>query len=166
MRRARSVARKTTHVSLEDEIARLRDLDTKALRARWRTVFGGKAPPHLPRHLLFAIIAYHLQAEVFGDLDAETLRLLKKLELAPSKNEAVPLTKALCERRRKLSPGTIVLRDWNGQTHRVMVVEQGFSWQGTTYDSLSKIAHAITGTKWNGPRFFGLRDKQSTEVPT
>jgi Protein of unknown function (DUF2924) len=160
MRRARSVVHKTTHVSLEDEIARLRGLDIEPLRARWRTVFGGKAPPHLPRRLLFAIIGYHLQAEVFGDLDAETLRLLKKLELAPSKNEAVPLAKALCERRRELSPGTILVREWNGQTHRVMVVEQGFALEGTTYDSLSKIAHAITGTKWNGPRFFGLRDKQ------
>jgi len=164
MRRARSVARKTKQVSLEDEIARLRGLDIKALRARWRTVFGGNAPPHLPRHLLFAIIAYRLQAEVLGDLDAETLRLLKKINLAPSKLEAVPLTEALERRRRELSPGTILIRDWNGQTHRVMVVEQGFAWEGTTYDSLSKIAQAITGSKWNGPRFFGLRAKQSTEV--
>ena len=164
MRRARSVARKTKQVSLEDEIARLRGLDIKALRARWRTVFGGKAPPHLPRHLLFAIIAYRLQAEVFGDLDAETLKLFKKIDLAPSRTEAVPLTEALERRRRVLSPGTILMRDWNGQTHRVMVVGQGFAWEGTTYDSLSKIAQAITGSKWNGPRFFGLRAKQSTEV--
>jgi Protein of unknown function (DUF2924) len=164
MRRARSVARKTKQVSLEDEIARLRGLDIKALRARWRTVFGGNAPPHLPRHLLFAIIAYRLQAEVFGDLDAETLKLFKKIDLAPSRTEAVPLTEALEQRRRVLSPGTILMRDWNGQTHRVMVVGQGFAWEGTTYDSLSKIAQAITGSKWNGPRFFGLRAKQSTEV--
>ena len=164
MRRARSVTRKATEVSLEDEIARLRGLDIKALRARWRTVFGGNAPPHLPRHLLFAIIAYRLQAEVFGDLDAETLKLFKKIDLAPSRTEAVPLTEALEQRRRVLSPGTILMRDWNGQTHRVMVVGQGFAWEGTTYDSLSKIAQAITGSKWNGPRFFGLRAKQSTEV--
>ena len=164
MRRARSVARKTTHIPLEDEIARLRGLDIKALRARWRTVFGGNAPPHLPRHLLFAIIAYRLQAEVFGDLDAETLKLFKKIDLAPSRTEAVPLTEALEQRRRVLSPGTILMRDWNGQTHRVMVVGQGFAWEGTTCDSLSKIAQAITGSKWNGPRFFGLRAKQSTEV--
>lgn len=164
MGRARSGARKATEVSLEDEIARLRDLDIETLRARWRTVFGGKAPTHLPRHLLFAIIAYRLQAEVFGDLDAETLRLLKRIDLAPSKIDAVPLTNALEQRRRELSPGTILIREWNGQTHRVMVEEQGFAWEGNTYDSLSKIAHAITATKWNGPRFFGLRDKRSTEV--
>jgi hypothetical protein len=68
------------------------------------------------------------------------------------------------QRRRVLSPGTILIREWNGQTHKVMVVDRGFAWEDTTYDSLSKIAHAITGSKWNGPRFFGLRDKRSTEV--
>lgn len=163
LRRARSVVRKVTEVSLEGEIARLRGRNIETLRARWRTVFRGKAPPHLPRHLLFAIIAYRLQAEVFGDLDAETLRLLKKIDLAPS-TEAVPLAKALEQRRRQLSPGTMLIREWNGQTHRVTVAERGFAWEGATYDSLSKIAHAITGTHWNGPRFFGLRDKRSTEV--
>ena len=164
MRRARSVARTATEVSLEDEIARLRGLDIEALRARWRTVFGGKAPRHLPRQLLFAIIAYRLQAEVLGDLNVETLRHLKKINLAPSRTEAVPLTKALAQRRRELSSGTTLIREWNGQTHRVVVVDRGFAWEGTTYDSLSKIAQAITGSKWNGPRFFGLRDKRSTEV--
>ena len=175
MRRARSVVRKATEVSLEDEIARLRGLDIETLRARWRTVFGGKAPPHLPRHLLFAIIAYRLQAEVFGDLDAETLRLLKKIDLAPSKTEAVPLTKALEQRRRELSPGTILIREWNGQTHRVTVVEQGFAWEGTTYDSLSKIAHAITGTKLERSAVFwparqtiyrGRRNDYRSQSPT
>ena len=105
------------------------------------------------------MIAYRLQAEVFGDLDAETLRLLKKIDVAPSKSEIASLTKILTQRQRELSPGTILVREWNGQAHRVMVIEQGFAWQGNTYDSLSKIAQAITGTKWNGPRFFGLRDK-------
>ena len=164
MGRARSVARKTTEVSLEDEIARLRGLEIETLRARWRTVFGGKAPPHLPRQLLFAMIAYRLQAEVLGDLDAETLRFLKKIDLVPSKTEAIPLTKALEQRQRDLSPGTVLMREWNGQMHRVMAVEQGFVWNGTTYDSLSKIALAITGTRWNGPRFFGLRDNRPAAV--
>ena len=164
MPRARIAAEAPETSSVEDEIARLRGLDIEALRARWRTAFGARAPPHLPRHLLFAMIAYRLQAEVVGDLDAETLRHLKKINLAPSKTEAVPLTKALEQRRRELSPGTILIREWNGQTHRVMVVDRGFAWEDTTYDSLSKIAQAITGTKWNGPRFFGLRDKRSTEV--
>jgi len=158
------MGRKATEVSLKDEIARLRGLDIAALRARWRSVFGSRASPHLPRHLMFAMIAYRLQAEVLGDLDAETLRLLKKIDLAPSKSKAVPLTKPLEQRQRELSPGTVLVREWNGQTHRVMVVEQGFAWDGTTYDSLSKIAQAMTGTRWNGPRFFGLRDNRSAAV--
>jgi len=79
-------------------------------------------------------------------------------------SEITSLTKILAQRQRELFPGTILVREWNGQAHRVTVVEQGFAWQGATYDSLSKIAQAITGTKWNGPRFFGLRDKSSTEA--
>ena len=71
------------------------------------------------------------------------------------------LTADFHQRRAELRPGTILTREWNGHTHRVMVVDAGFAWMGKTYDSLSKVAFAITGTKWNGPRFFGLRDKQS-----
>jgi hypothetical protein len=146
---------------IDVEIARLRALDVEKLRARWQTIFGKQPPATLARHLMFAMIAYSLQAEVLGDLDAETLRLLQKIDVAPSKTEVASLTKILAQRQRELLPGTILVREWNGHAHRVMVVEQGFSWQGATYDSLSKIAQAITGTKWNGPRFFGLRDKGS-----
>ena len=97
-----------------------------------------------------------------GDLDAETARFLERIELTPSKQAAVPLTQA-CERRtRDLSPGTVLSREWGGQHHRVMVLDGGFAWQGRTYRSLSEIAKAITGTKWNGPRFFGLRDEKRT----
>jgi hypothetical protein len=150
---------------IDVEIARLRALDVEKLQTRWQTIFRRQPPASLPRHLLFAMTAYHLQADVFGDLDAETLRLLNKVDVAPSKTEITSLTRILAQRQRELSPGTILVREWNGQTHRVMVVEQGFAWQGATYDSLSKIAQAITGTKWNGPRFFGLRDKSSEAPP-
>ena len=150
--------------TIEVEIARLRDLDLGDLRARWQTIFRRQPPATLSRHLMFAMIAYCLQAEVLGDLDAETLRLLKKIDVAPSRTEVASLTRILAQRRRELLPGTVLVREWSGQAHRVIVVEQGFAWEGATYDSLSKIAQAITGTKWNGPRFFGLRDKSSTEA--
>jgi hypothetical protein len=107
---------------IDVEIARLRDLDLKALRARWQTIFRRQPPTTLPRHLLFAVIAYSLQAEVLGDLDAEMLRLLKKIDVAPSKPEITSLTTILGQRQRELSPGTILVREWNGQAHRVMVV--------------------------------------------
>ena len=164
MPRARIAAEAPKTSSVEAEIARLRDLDLKALRARWRTSFGRNAPPHLARHLLFAMLAYRLQAEVMGDLDAETVRFLKQIDLTPSKQAAVPLTQAFEQRRRDLSPGTVLTREWGGQHHRVMVLDGGFAWEGRTYSSLSEIAKAITGTKWNGPRFFGLRDKKQAEA--
>ena len=150
--------------SVEAEIARQRGLDVKALRARWRRSFRQEAPAHLARHLLFAMLAYRLQAEAMGDLNAETVRFLKQVDLAPSKQAAVPLTQAFERRTRDLSPGTVLTREWSGQHHRVMVLDGGFAWDGRTYSSLSEIAKAITGTKWNGPRFFGLRDKNGAEV--
>ena len=95
---------------LNAEIAHLRGLDIKALRARWRMGFGRDAPPHLPRHVLFAMIAYRLQAEVLGDLDAETVRFLNTIELAPSKQVAVPLTQAFERRKRELSVVAVLVR--------------------------------------------------------
>src|SRR5207253_10331728 len=65
------------------------------------------------------------------------------------------------QKQTKLTPGTVLVRDWDRKSQRVMVMADGFAWNGKTYDSLSKVAFAITGTRWNGPRFFGLRDKDS-----
>jgi Protein of unknown function (DUF2924) len=92
------------------------------------------------------------------------VRFLKQVDLAPSKHAAVPLTQAFERRRRDLSPGTVLTREWGGQHHRVMVHDGGFVWEGQPYRSLSEIAKLITGTQWNGPRFFGLRDKKDAEV--
>src|SRR5215831_17363795 len=164
MPRAKIAAEAPKTSSVEAEIARLRGLETNALRARWRTVFGHDAPIHLARHLLFAMLAYRLQAEAMGDLDAETVRFLKQVDVAPSKQAAAPLMQAFEQRTRDLSPGTLLTREWSGQRHRVMVLDAGFVWEGRTYRSLSEIAKVITGTKWNGPRFFGLRDKKDAEV--
>ncbi len=66
------------------------------------------------------------------------------------------------QKRTELTPGTVLVREWDRQSQRVMVMADGFAWNGQTYDSLSKVAFAITGTKWNGPRFFGLRDKEDS----
>jgi hypothetical protein len=164
MPRTRIAAEAPGTFSVEAEIARLRGLDTKALRARWRTSFGQDAPTHVARHLLFAMLAYRLQAEAMGDLDAETVRFLKQVDLVPSKQAAVPLTQAFERQTRNLSPGTVLTREWSGQHHRVMVCDGGFVWEGRPYRSLSEIAKIITGTKWNGPRFFGLRAEKDAEV--
>ncbi len=164
MRRSRSVARKATKPTLEDEIAHLRDLDIHGLRVRWKGLFRRQPPAHLPRHLLFAMLAYQLQADQLGDLAPDTVRLLRQIAAAGGTPQTVRLTSEFDRRRADLKPGTILIREWNGQPHRVMVLDEGFAWNGKTYDSLSKIAFAITGTKWNGPRFFGLREKPATEA--
>ena len=147
--------------SIEDEIARLRDLDLKGLRVRWRNAFGKPAPEHLTRYLLFRIIAYRLQADRFGDLDTETLKVLKQAAGQEGPASAVSKTLARLDQRRFAPPpGTVLVREWDRKSHRVMVMPDGFAWNGETFDSLSEIAFAITGTKWNGPRFFGLRDRR------
>jgi hypothetical protein len=159
MRRSGLAAQTATQRSLEDEIAHLRDLDRKGLRARWKRVFRRQPPLHLPRHLLFAVLAYRLQADTLGDLAPDTVRLLKQVGSTGGTVDAARLASAFDRRRINLKLGTILTREWNGQCHRVMVADAGFVWNGKAYDSLSRIAFAITGSKWNGPRFFGLRDK-------
>ena len=144
--------------TLTVEIARLRDLDIGELRNRWQTVFGRRSPVHLPRHLLFRVLAYRLQADHLGDLDSECQRLLDRSE---SPEEAGQRAADLGRRTAELRPGTVLGREWNGRMHRVAVLAEGFAWNGKTYASLSKVALAITGTRWNGPKFFGLRDKPS-----
>jgi hypothetical protein len=141
--------------ALDAEIARLRDLDFGALRARWHTAFRRQPPPHLPRHLLLRMLAYRLQADQLGDLDSESKRLLDD---AASPEAAGKRAIHASRITAAVRPGTILAREWNGQMHRVAVLAHGFAWNGSTYPSLSKVALAITGTRWNGPRFFGLRD--------
>src|SRR5262245_16288431 len=164
MPQTRPVAKKATRLSLHEEIARMRDLDLHGLRARWKSMFRQQPPPHLQRHLLFAVLAYRLQADELGDLDPGTARLLKQIATVGRTLTASRLTEDFHRRRIELKPGTLLMREWNAQACRVMVVDEGFAWNGKTYDSLSKVAFAITGTNWNGPRFFGLRDKISPEA--
>jgi hypothetical protein len=144
--------RASTKTSVEDEIAHLRGLDLSGLRARWHSVFQRSAPAHLTRHLLFAVIAYRLQADRFGDLDHATLQVLDR---TVAKEEGPAMSARLAS-----------FEEWDRQSQRVMVMADGFAWNGQTYDSLSKVAFAITGTRWNGPRFFGLRDKDDRSTTT
>ena len=145
--------------SIEEEITVLRDLDLKGLRVRWRNVFGKPAPEHLTRYLLFRIMAYRLQADRLGDLDAETRKMLEQAAGQQPSDVSKDLIK-LDQRRFAPPPGTVLVREWDRTSRRVMVMSDGYAWNGKTFDSLSQVALAITGTKWNGPRFFGLRDKR------
>src|SRR6202048_1541380 len=160
MRMKHRNGRVTTETSVEDEIAHLCGLDLKGLRARWQSVLQRPAPDNLPRHLLFAIIAYRIHADRFGDLDHETRQLLDRTGEKESGAAMSARLVSFDQKRTELTPGTVLVRKWDRQSQRVMVMPDGFAWNGQTYDSLSKVAFAITGTKWNGPRFFGLRDKE------
>jgi hypothetical protein len=134
----------TDPAAIEAEITHLRSLAIDALRRRWRVIFGRTPPADLSRDLLGRMIAWRLQERAFGGLDRESLRFLDGL------------ARHGCPPRRRLKPGTVLVRDYQGQRHTVTVVPNGFDWQGTTYSSLSAIARAITGTAWSGPRFFAL----------
>ena len=156
----RRSGRVSTKSSIEDEIAHLRGLDLNGLRARWQSVFQRSAPAHLTRHLLFAVIAYRLQVDRFGDLDHATKQVLDRTVAREAGPVMYARLASFDQKRTELTPGTALVREWDRQSQRVMVMTDGFAWNGQTYASLSKVAFAITGTKWNGPRFFGLRDKE------
>jgi hypothetical protein len=150
----------STKTTVEDEIAHLRGLDPGGLSARWRSLFQQPAPAHLTRHLLFAVIAYRVQADRFGDLDHTTKQVLDRTAAKEAGSVTSARLASFDQKRTELTPGTVLVREWDRRSQRVMVMADGFAWNGQTYDSLSKVAFAITGTKWNGPRFFGLRDKK------
>jgi hypothetical protein len=160
----RRSGRASTKTSIEGEIAHLRGLDLKGLRSRWQSVFQRRPPHHLPRHLLFAIIAYRIQADRLGDLDHQTKQILDRTDAKDTGTTMSTRLVSFDQKRTELSPGTVLVREWDRHSQRVMVVADEFAWNGQTYDSLSKVAFAITGTKWNGPRFFGLARRNGTST--
>jgi hypothetical protein len=144
------------NVSVLSIVADLEGRDLNGLRRQWRAHLGGEAPAYLPRWLLMRVLAYRLQSDAFGDLDKSIRRNLR--------SEKTDGAGVLFDRRAPhtrqgvaLRAGTLLVREWKGQLERVMILEEGFAWNGQTFGSLSQIAKAMTGTNWNGHRFFGLR---------
>jgi DUF2924 family protein len=133
--------------AIEAEIDHIRSLGLEALRARWRSVFGAAPPSALTKDLIARTIAYRIQEEAFGGLERATIKLLDGL---------VRGERAGAEVKRRLKPGTVLVREYQGERHTVTVVPDGYVWRENTYASLSIVARAITGTAWSGPRFFGL----------
>lgn len=156
----------TCQISVDQQLAELSALDLQDLRACWRKLLRTQ-PPQLSRPLLLRLLAYRLQARAYGDLDRETVRYLNRTARESAKRKAehgrqnvkAPPPILPVPTKSKLKSGTLLAREFNGTMHRVTVTQEGFAWQGSTYSSLSEIARLITGTRWNGPRFFGLRDK-------
>jgi Protein of unknown function (DUF2924) len=143
---------KSTEREVIAEVEKLRTLGKDDLRARWSSLFGKAAPPALTKDLLGRMIAWRIQEKFYGGHDKSTLKLLDGLARG---KVAKPATEP------KLRPGTVLMREHGGTRYTVTVTPDGFVWQDRTYPSLSAVARAITGTPWNGRRFFGLRMKRN-----
>jgi hypothetical protein len=127
-----------------EEVRALAALDLTGLREVWRQHGYGRPPKMRSKELLARLLAWKIQADAFGGLDAATIRMLQSDRLPRS----TPL----------LQPGTRLAREWQGRRYEVEVLDEGFQLDTTTYRSLSEVARTITGTRWNGLRFFGLRE--------
>ena len=152
--RLRRQAKTPAAETLEAELGRIAALALDDLRSLWLKMAGQGAPRVLSRDLIARMIAHRIQEQRLGKLGRELRQRLDGL----ARGGAEPV--------RHLKVGTVMVREHQGATHEVMVVPGGFSWKEKTYPSLSAIALAMTGTCWNGPRFFGLRGgKRSAEAP-
>jgi len=150
---------------LERDLIALQEMKTPALQQKWREVFKSEPPAKMRAGFLQRAIAYRLQEATFGGLKSSTKKELQRLALAMRARSIPALAGNSLVRTpaRTLSPGTQLMREWNGAIQRVDVVSDGFVWKGQSFRTLSAVAVAITGTKWSGPKFFGLYRKPGTE---
>jgi hypothetical protein len=142
-----------------EAFARLPELDLGELRQRWRALYKADAPPHLSRELLVRAVAYRMQEVALGGLRSQRQRQLR--HVAQQLNQTAEIRRRA---RLELKSGTRLVREWRGRTYEVLVLDDGFSWRGSSYRSLSALARKITGTPWSGPRFFGLKANRSAAL--
>jgi hypothetical protein len=153
-----AVQRKSLDHPIEKKITSLRDLELSILRERWAEFYPNPAPIHLRREFLIKAIAYQMQVRLFGGLKPETKRKLR--EIASSLREGKPDSFLTAP---KIKPGTKLIRSWKGENHIVTALESGFAWKRKHYESLSEVARAITGTRWNGLLFFGVKRRMTKQ---
>jgi Protein of unknown function (DUF2924) len=142
-----------------EALVRLPELDLGELRQQWRALYKADASPHLSRELLLRAVAYRMQETVLGGLRPERQRQLRQFAQQLKENG-----EGRIRPRPELKPGTRLVREWQRRTYEVLVLDDGFSWQGTHYHSLSALARKITGTAWSGPLFFGLKSTRSAAL--
>ncbi len=143
---------------LAQESARLPDLDISALRQKWAALFGSEPSPNLGRALLIRAIAYRLQEKAFAGLKPSAQRVLDRIADNRSKDSPLDIQKP------RASAGTVLIREWRGVRHRVTVLDNDVVYQGRRYKSLSEVARTITGSRWSGPLFFGLKGRAREAV--
>jgi len=143
--------------TIEHGVQQLRSSSIAELRTRWLAVFKSNPPKAFGPDLLRRGLAQKIQEDAYGGLPAATRKLLNQLMAQNMKTGG----KIVLPKR--IKAGAILVREWKGKTHRITVVESGFTFDGNTYPSLSEIARLITGARWNGPRFFGLRNDKDAQ---
>ena len=151
--------------SSEDAVAvklqALAEMDYDALRSAWRRLYRAHPPKRVARDLLMLGVAWKIQEQAYGGFGVATKRRLAEMATAMKRDGDITRNRVA-----RLKPGAKLVREWRGEVHTVIVVEDGFEWKGGHRRSLSAIAREITGVHWSGPRFFGLNDKagQQTDV--
>ncbi|HEX4185210.1 MAG TPA: DUF2924 domain-containing protein [Stellaceae bacterium] len=141
-----------------EALTRLPELTLGELRQQWYALYKSEASPHLSRELLVRAVAYRTQELALGGLRPQRQRQLRQVALEFNQTGEIRRRPRL-----ELKPGTRLVREWRGRTYEVLALDDGFSWQGGQYRSLSAVARKITGTPWSGPLFFGL--KQNSSAP-
>jgi hypothetical protein len=141
--------------SIDQELAALPKMDRRGRLALWEQLFGKPPNPAIRLEVMVPVLAYRLQEKAYGGLKPSVARQLRAL-IGDDSNGRKPAR--LSSMRTK--PGTRIVREWNGKLHEVTVLPDGYEYNGQTYRSLSVIARTITGTRWSGPAFFGIRRRQ------
>lgn len=145
--------------ALAQKLQAIEAMDYGSLREAWTRLYAVPPPARVGRDLLQLGIAWKLQEQAYGGIRPALRRRLAALAAKVEETGDVPR-----DRTTRLKPGVKLVRDWNGSTHTVTVLEEGFEWQGRTWRSLTGIAGSITGVHWSGPRFFGLKGKEAVLV--
>src|SRR5580704_1579800 len=143
---------------LSCRIIALSELTLHELKERWRSIYNSPPPGRSSKQLLISAIAYRLQEQVLGGLKPSVRTMLERVAETFTVCQVPPERPAT-----KASTGTVLMRDWRGQSHRVTVLARGVSYRQRNYRSLSEVARVITGTRWSGPRFFGLKTRAKEE---
>ena len=152
MAKAITSSTKSRHSAVESELKKLPTMPIAALRIRYRAIFRTEVPAAFGPDLLRRTIAYRIQEKAYGGLPSPARRILNQFVRAMAAKPTGRL-----ELPRRIKPGSELVRTWKRKTYRVSVLAEGFAYEGKTFANLSEIANLITGTRWNGPKFFGLR---------
>jgi hypothetical protein len=142
----------TGEMDVSEQLNSLPEMNKAALGALWREHFGVPQPEQTRRDLIIRVLAYKIQEQAFGRLSSSIRRRLRQLASAMEKDPNSTISNT-----RVIKPGTRLIREWQGKSYKVTVAKSGFEYDGQWYASLSEIARLITGTRWSGPLFFGLK---------